>query len=544
MVETLWGFESLLGHILAANKWSTCLFYLSLAQIDNGVVDINERAQKILSLAINARKRGVSVLVTPELSLCGCPPNNAMLQSSFLLACQRSIDWLCSSLPEDIAVTVGVPLPSKENASVVIGKGKIIHTIYQRHYDSSDIMHRSYYFKSSNSPSSPIMWNGLNILFMMEEEEAEEAKNCDLAILIRTCPFLRDHRTRDVAKNLAKQTMTPFVHINGIGGQDSFIFEGSSSGYNPNGECAFRFPSFKEDIQILKIEKERILPQSISPSFLSDEEETVAALRAALSNYCRQHRFSKIVLGVSGGVDSSVALCIAADALGPNNCHGLILPSRFNSSSSIADAQELTQKVGCTTTTISIEPILKQYESCMNITSGIAHENLQARIRAQIIMAYSNKYNALVINTSNKSEISVGYCTLYGDSIGGIALISDLFKTEVYLLARWYRNVKGLISERIINKEPSAELRYNQMDTCSLPEYEKLDTIIRTYIETGSYPDDIPEQECMDVVGKFHQSEYKRRQLPLGPILSKRYCCSPTWPWPTYWPNIAGRNTE
>ncbi|CUT17716.1 MULTISPECIES: NAD(+) synthase [Candidatus Ichthyocystis] len=510
---------------------------LALAQISNGIGNISHRIRKILSIATEARINGASMVITPELSLCGCIPNESFIHDSFISACRDGLDWLCEHLPTDLAVVVGLPLHDAVNSSVVIINHRVVHTV--RKFDA--IRQRHCYKEYMESPSI-FLWEGYRILLTMEVDESCDTSNCDIVIAIKNHQFQIDHNLEPKIKTLSDKKRIPFIHLNGTGSQDNLIFKGGSVGYNPDGTCAIKLPCFKECTQIVTIRDKNIIPQKLPKCFSSPEEEIVCALKSSLIDYCNQHEFSEVVIGLSGGIDSSLVLCIASDALGANSCHGLILPSRFNRKTSMSDAQNLANELGCRTTTLSIEPMLECYESHLKITSGIAHENLQSRIRAQIIMAYSNEKNALVINTSNKSERAIGYNTMYGDSIGGIALIGDLFKSEVYSLARWYRNTKGAISETILEKPPSAELRPNQKDSDSIPDYDILERVIRAYLKTGSPPTDIPEDLSNSILIKFHQSEHKRRQFPTVPTISS----GPTlaWSWPTHWTNAAEHSKE
>ncbi|WP_092485738.1 NAD(+) synthase [Candidatus Ichthyocystis hellenicum] len=515
---------------------------LALAQISNGTGNISQRARKILSVATEAGDNGASMVITPELSLCGCVPNESFVHGPFISSCKAEIDWLCKHLPSNLAVVVGLPLPNIANASVVIHNHRVVHEIYQRSHRSLGTKPHYHYSRACTEPPSAFSWKGYRFLLTMEIEEDCDTSNYDIVIVIQTHPFQIDYDLEPKIKMLSEKKNIPYIYLNSVGSQDHLVFKGGSVGYNPDGTCAVKLPLFKECTKILEIKDKKIVPQKLPKCFSSSEEEIVCALKSSLTDYCNQHKFHKVVVGLSGGIDSSLVLCIAADALGAENCHGLILPSRFNEETSISDAQDLADTLGCSTTTISIEPILKCYESNLNITSGIAHENLQSRIRAQIIMAYSNEKNALVINTSNKSEIAIGYNTMYGDSIGGISLISDLFKSEVYSIAKWYRDTRGVISEAILSKLPSAELRLNQKDSDSIPDYDILEKVIKTYLKTGSTPDDIPKELSNHIILKFHKNEYKRRQFPTGPIISSGQTIA--WSWPTYWTNVAEHSKE
>lgn len=547
---------------------------LTLAQFNPLVGAFASQLDKIKTSLTKASQDQSNLVVFPELFLCGYPPADLLTRPSFLEDCASALDDVCSLSRDypNIGLVVGVPLshngPGKGlyNSLVVILNGQIVFTQHKQLLPNYDVFDERRYFDSGPMPD---LWsyNGINIGFLICEDawaghgvatvpdnysyspvESLVHKRPDLVICIAASPYefgkLAD--VDAVYGGISRFARVPVVYVNQVGGQDELVFAGDSGVYAPCDGEVYRLGAFKESIQTCEILGESIsfsnqtnapshviaepLPQIFSRDTLL--ERLFSALVLGLRDYVKKTGFSKVVLGLSGGIDSALVAVIATHALGAENVHGVLMPSKYSSEGSIKDSIALAANLGINTTMVPIENTVQVMinelrTSLKGDVKGITEENLQARIRGNILMAYSSESGALVLTTGNKSELSVGYCTLYGDMSGALGVIADVYKTQVYELSRWVNRHKEVIPEAILTKEPSAELRPDQKDSDSLPDYGVLDTILEAYLEAHA---SLPEIEALGyekhlverIIHMVKRNEYKRKQAAPGLKVSKK----------------------
>ncbi len=539
---------------------------IALAQINPIVGDFAYNSEKILQYIEQAEQEGAHLILFPELALCGYPPEDLLLRPAFIAENQRQLLMLASRV-QDIIAVVGFAngRGGVYNAAAVIRRGQVIgvhHKIWLPNYGVFD---EKRYFEPGNRPLL-VEINGVRIGINICEdiwvangvaEYQALVGGASLICNISASPYHANRRKEreEMLTTRSRNCGAHVAYVNMVGGQDELVFDGGSFVYDPDGRLLARGPLFEEHLLITDIEIQpnhrrekqiyfhhkyhlhqvdggevRFLPRpqrqaSVTPA-PEELSEVFSALVLGTRDYVRKNGFEKVVIGLSGGIDSSLTAAVAVEALGKENVIGVLLPSRFTSQESLEDAAALADNLGIRTYTVSIESVVQEYEKELApIFAGrprdITEENLQARARGNILMALSNKFGWLVLTTGNKSETSVGYCTLYGDMAGGFAVLKDVFKTKVYQLSRYVNRERTIIPERVLQKPPSAELRPDQKDEDSLPPYEMLDRILMEYVERDRSVAEIvemgfDEKTVREVARMVDRNEYKRRQAPPG----------------------------
>jgi NAD+ synthase/NAD+ synthase (glutamine-hydrolysing) len=514
---------------------------IAVAQINCTVGDISENAIRIAAAAREARTAGADLLVTPELALCGYPPEDLLLRPDFYRACSRELAALAQQV-RGIVVVVGHPEEQGErrfNAASVLRDGAVAATYRKHRLPNYEVFDEARYFAAGSRPCVVEVQGvrvGINICADVWEEGAADAarrEGAELLLALNASPYHIDKQARryEVLRSRIEDTGVPVVYTNMVGGQDELVFDGASFALDRRGGLAYQARSFVEAVDLLSYERGDLAGASIAQA-PSREAEIYAALTLGVRDYIGKNGFPGALIGLSGGIDSALTLCIAVDALGADRVRAVMMPSPYTSHISLEDSRELARNLGVRYDEIAIAPAMETFQGMLAAQfagrpADTTEENLQARIRGMILMALSNKYGSIVLTTGNKSEMAVGYATLYGDMAGGFAVIKDLLKTGVYRLAR-YRNQRApVIPERILTRAPSAELKPNQTDQDTLPPYEVLDAIIEAYMERDESPREIvargfrPE-DVRRVVGMLKRSEYKRRQAPLGIRVTRR----------------------
>jgi len=521
---------------------------VAIAQINSRVGDLTGNAQKIIDAAQAAHARGAYLVVTPELSLTGYPPEDLLLRPAFTKACDTALVDLAERLKAipDITVIVGHPRARGEhlfNAATVIRYGKVIGSYGKLELPNYAVFDEQRYFSPDGAPCL-FEVNGVRCAVNICEDvwasrapAMAKAAGANVLLAMNASPFHIDKQNdrMSVARANVSKLNLPLVFCNMVGGQDELLFDGGSFVLDGQGELIARAKQFEEDLLMVDLfasapaDQVRVGP--IEPDH-SIEEQAYRALVLGTRDYVHKNGFKGAVIGLSGGVDSALVLAIAADALGPDQVRAVMMPSPYTAAISLEDAAACAKALGVKLDTISIAPLFEDFKrSLADVFSGLkedlTEENIQARIRGTLLMAISNKTSSLVLTTGNKSELAVGYCTLYGDMAGGFAVIKDLLKGMVYRLCH-ERNRQALqatgsivIPERILTRAPSAELRPDQTDQDSLPPYDALDDMLRRYVELGESRESIiaaghSSVDVDRVLRLVRISEYKRRQSAPG----------------------------
>jgi NAD+ synthase (glutamine-hydrolysing) len=508
---------------------------IAIAQMNCMVGDIAGNAAQIIDYAKQAKAQGATLMITPELSLCGYPPEDLLLRADFLEACEVALLKLSAALP-NITVIVGHPRQLDSdcyNAASVLENGKILATYFKQALPNYSVFDEKRYFTAGGEA---LVFNhyGVKIGVLIcadvwEPNPASLAKaaGARLLIALNASPYhMEKQSTRlEILRQRVFETQLPIIYTNMVGGQDELVFDGLSFVLDEAGSLAYQLPAFEVALGITEFVESSPKNGNITPN-LSIEASVYNALKLGLADYVHKNRFPGVVLGLSGGIDSALTLVVAVDALGAENVHAVMMPSEFTANMSVDDAAEMTNLLGVKYSHIPIGMLYENFRSALsgefkNLPFDTAEENLQARIRGMLLMAISNKFGSIVVTTGNKSEMAVGYCTLYGDMAGGFALLKDVPKTLVYKLCEYRNSLSKAIPQRIITRPPSAELRANQLDQDSLPPYDVLDGIIEAYVEDDLSYQDIIEQgylakDVNRVISLIDRNEYKRRQSPVG----------------------------
>jgi NAD+ synthase (glutamine-hydrolysing) len=514
---------------------------IALAQFNPVVGDIAGNTRKILDLAQAAIAQGADVLVTPELALTGYSPEDLLLRDSFYQACSAAMDQLLEL--DGITLVIGHPVKlghERFNAATVLRDGNRLGQYHKMLLPNNEVFDECRYFTPGAAPL--VFQQGEHKVGVLICEDvwsvdpAAEAADAgaDVVVVLNASPFHRNKiETRhEVLRYRSEETGLPFAYVNLVGGQDELVFDGASFAVNKAGEVIAQAAAYDDELLLVDF-ADGDLQSAPAKAALPDPLASVyRALVVGVRDYITKNGFPGVLLGLSGGIDSALTLAIAVDALGADKVHAVMMPSRYTADISVIDSRDMIGRVGVKYDEIEIWPM---YESFMNALAanfnGLAEdtteENLQARIRGTLLMALSNKTGKLVLTTGNKSEMTTGYCTLYGDMAGGFAVLKDVAKTLVFALCRW-RNTQGeIIPERIITRPPSAELRPDQKDQDSLPPYEVLDAIMARYVEENLSAEQIiadgfAEADVRKVVRLLKINEYKRRQAPVGPRVTQR----------------------
>jgi NAD+ synthase (glutamine-hydrolysing) len=524
---------------------------IAIAQINPIIGDFRHNFDKIKQSADRAIERQCDLVVFSELVIPGYPPRDLLERRDFIDANLNCLDRLIAAI-RDIGVICGFvdKNPSKEgkplyNTAMVFENGKVLHKVHKRLLPTYDIFDERRYFEPGpeNLPFSykghkiglticEDAWNDEDIFqnrIYDQDPVAETVRaGADLVINISASPYYLGHDKfrKKMFAFMAQKYRIPMMFANQVGGNDSVIFDGSSSVFDKNGEMIAGASDFAEDFIVFDSKTLKICDHGIHNLSASDSESIFKALVMGTHNYVAKCGFSKAVIGLSGGIDSALTACIAVTALGHENVSVVFMPSQYTSKENFEDTQKLATNLGVVLTRIPIDSLFKEFLALLSPAfkesePDITEQNIQARIRGTILMALSNKHGALVLSTGNKSEIAVGYCTLYGDMTGGLAVISDVPKTMVYELARFINRKKEIIPARIIAKAPSAELKPDQMDQDDLPPYDILDTILKEYIEELKGIQELAQMGfekaiVEEVVSRVDRNEYKRHQAAPG----------------------------
>jgi len=518
---------------------------IALGQFNAVVGDLSGNIEKMTSMWAGAVEAGADLVVFPELAVCGYPPEDLVYKRQFLEDNRTAVETLAAACPAKTLVVGFVESVNGTafNAAAVIQDGRIAETYQKRELPNYGVFDERRYFRPGNRPVL-VELAGLNIVLTICEDiwEIEWLKRFftksgpfDLLLNISASPFHMgkfDERGRIITR-CSKAFNCAVAYCNLVGCQDELVFDGQSILADSTGHIVTRARAFKENLLIADVTRaeENVAVAPTQPNAALPEDpldEIYHALVLGTRDYAGKNGFKKVLLGLSGGIDSAVTAAIAVAALGAENVLGITMPSRFNSPETIADAKKVADNLGIELLTIPIEPILTPFSKSLQADPrwddrGIAYENLQSRIRGTILMSLSNQIGALVLTTGNKSETSVGYSTLYGDTAGGFAVLKDVLKTMVYRLAVYMNETAGreLIPSDVITRPPSAELRPDQKDADSLPEYDLLDEIIKGYVEKDLSARELvasglPAKDVERVIRLIDQNEYKRRQSPPG----------------------------
>ena len=531
---------------------------IALAQLNYHIGDFEENLFKITGAVSEASASGADLVVFSELSICGYPPLDLLERKEFIHTCMESIDKLASLVDPDIGVLVGGPEfnPNKDgkllyNSAFFLFEGRVQQVFRKALLPTYDIFDEYRYFEP-NREFNILEFKGKNLAITICEDLWDEQpfenefsrsrlytinpleelykQGPDAIINIAASPFA--NRKMEIKQSIftrkAARYKLPLFYCNQVGAQTELIFEGGSMAIHPSGKIAARLPFFQEEILISDLD-DLTGPEPSDP--ISDIPDRIGCMADALicgiRDYFGKMGFRTATLGLSGGIDSAVTLALAAEALEPDNMHVLLMPSEYSSDHSVNDSVQMARNLGVKYNILPIEALFKQFRETLNplfknLPEDIAEENIQARIRSTLLMALSNKFGNILLNTSNKSETAVGYGTLYGDMSGGLSVLGDVYKTDVYRLAEYLNRDKEVIPANIISKPPSAELRPDQKDSDSLPPYEELDRILEAYIEKQLAPEKAAEMGydaklVNKIIRMVNQNEYKRYQTP--PIL-------------------------
>ncbi len=539
------------------------------AQLSFTVGAIQENKSKILNTLEEAEKINSDIVVFPELCVTGYPPEDLLLRESFVgknfavleeiaeFSGRTSgvIGFVDRSLEEQTMDNVDRNIT---NAAAIVQNGDVKGIYHKCYLPNYSVFDEARYFAKGTKPEE-IFWYediavGINICedVWINNGPAEEQvnKGASLIININASPFdinKTDSRKVNV-RDKAKKLKVPILYLNMVGGQDELVFDGGSFLVDADGNIIYQAGQFSEEIfsfdleleiknvksenKLIVNEKKSDLPPLKTSDSLSELESMYAALKMGLSDYVEKNNFKKVLVGLSGGIDSALTATIAVDALTSDNVIGVAMPSKFNPKSSLEDAKELADNLNIELKTINIEETAEKFRNLLkdNVDDdlkSVVDENIQSRIRGNILMGLSNQLGAMVVSTGNKSEMAVGYSTLYGDLVGGFALLKDVYKTEVYKLSDYRNSISKVIPQNIIEKKPSAELSEDQYDSDSLPEYDLLDKILKMYIELDYSSEkiinsDIDKEVVFDILEKIDRNEYKRKQVAPGVKLTSR----------------------
>ena len=534
---------------------------IALAQLNPTVGDLVGNCQLVLQATERAVAMGADLVVCSELVVSGYPPKDLLLREGFVEACDQAVKKLAAAIPAGVGLILGHPtrvnIPSNRiaNAASLLAGGSILATVHKSLLPNYDVFDERRYFRP-NEQILPISFGVLRLgLHICEDAwwgEPDTFHHTDplcfadpvteLALLgvkvfinVSASPFAvnKTARREAILKRHCMRHHSPFIFVNEVGGNDDLVFDGNSLVTNAAGEKVLQLKGFAPDLQIVDLKN---LPQPLPKHLDSPPAQMLDALILGLKDYMIKSGFSGCVLGLSGGIDSTLAAYIAAEACGAENVHGILMPSRYSTGHSVDDAEALASRLGIDAQVVPIDSVHRAYESLpiagddlAAVPAGLADQNLQARIRGAIVMIRSNQHGWLPLATGNKSELAVGYCTLYGDMAGGFAVLADLYKKDVYAICHYINDVRErreVIPQNVLVKAPSAELAPNQFDQDSLPPYPILDGILEGLIEReesiATLSKTYPPEMVRWVAQKLDRNEYKRRQMPPGVKLSAR----------------------
>jgi NAD+ synthase len=512
---------------------------IAIAQINPIVGDLDYNESRILTFWMDAEKMGAELVIFPELAICGYPPEDLIIRPSFLAAVETRIKSLCEKTKHmDCAALLPSPLREDGkiyNAAFLIDKGQIIGIIRKQYLPNYGVFDECRTFNAA-PPQDIITFKGHKLGVMICEdvwhpEPAAHLKKQGAEILIvpNASPFETGKaETRlKITRARVSETGLPLIYVNQIGGQDELVFDGGSFALDVRGEITTQLPFFVEHLSPHPSLSQRERVDRENHETGEGLKTLYAALKLGTHDYVNKNNFPGVLLGLSGGIDSAIVAVIAVDALGADKVHAVMMPSRFTAPESLEDAAAIAKNLNIKYDIIDIEKPLQAFEDNIENLQGLAHENIQSRIRGTILMALSNASGKMLLSTGNKSEMACGYATLYGDMNGGYNPLKDVYKTTVYELSRWRNAQSPIIPERVITRPATAELRDNQTDQDSLPPYDVLDAILKGLIEEALSVDDITrlghDRAVVERVSKMlNLAEYKRRQAPPGPKVTSR----------------------
>ncbi len=516
---------------------------IAIAQLNATVGDLAGNVARIQEFAARAHAGGAHVLLTPELALCGYPPEDLLLRPDFYRACHAALNALAQTAP--LPIVVGHPLLESDayNAASLLMDGRIVATYRKYRLPNYEVFDEERYFAAGDAPCVVDINGvrcGLAICADVWEAGAAEtavAAGAELLLTLNASPFHLDKQARrhEVLRERITATGRPVIYTNLVGGQDELVFDGASFAMDGAGRLTHQLPVFAEALEFVDYADGQILPGTVAATPAS-EAALWGALTLGVKDYLGKNGFPGAIIGLSGGIDSALTLAIAVDALGADKVRAVMMPSPWTAQMSLDDSREMVKRLGVEYDEIAIGPLMEQFAVALAPTFAslgekpawdTTEENLQARIRGMLLMALSNRSGRIVLTTGNKSEMAVGYATLYGDMAGGFAVIKDVFKTRVYDLAHWRNTISDVIPQNIITRAPSAELKPDQTDQDTLPPYAVLDAIIEAYMEHDESPREIiargySEADVRKVVGMLRRNEYKRRQAPVGIRVTQR----------------------
>ena len=507
---------------------------IQIAQFNPIVGDIKFNAQKMLDLSIEANNAGAHLIIFPELALTGYPPEDLLFRDGFTNQVKEEITNFCNLAPSDISILFGAPNKTDDflfNSAYLIQNNRIINIYNKQELPNYGVFDEKRYF-SSGDDSFVFECQNTKIGVLICEDQWVEGpisnlcqSNIDIVISLNASPFQLNKQSEriNICKNYALKFDITFIYVNMVGGQDEVVFDGNSFIVNNQGDVSLQLPAFKE-LSVSHIDT------TFTPSLVSNESLIYSAIVLATKDYIQKNTFGGALIGLSGGIDSALTLAIAVDAIGAENVHAIMMPYQFTSDMSLTDSELQAETQGVEFSSIDIHSMVDSFNLSLsdqfrNTSRDTTEENIQSRVRGTVLMALSNKSHKLVLATGNKSEMAVGYATLYGDMCGGFAPLKDISKTMVYQLAKYRNTLSDVIPERVITRPPSAELAPDQVDQDSLPSYDILDDILMRFVEQKQSVNEIIEnghnsEDVIKITSLILRNEYKRRQSAPGPKIS------------------------
>ena len=507
---------------------------IQIAQINPIVGDIKSNAKKIIALSIEASENGAHLVVFPELALTGYPPEDLLLRNGFIDQVKNEINILCELIPSNIFVLFGAPSQIDKNlynSAYLIHDNKIQNIYNKQELPNYGVFDEKRYFTSGKESFSFECQNTRIGVLICEDQWVEGPinqvcqGNVDMVISLNASPFQLNKQSErmSICQKYALKFGISFIYINMVGGQDEVVFDGNSFAVDKQGELIFEMPAFEEISMSYS-------DSSLKPVVTTDESSIYSALVLATRDYINKNSFSGALIGLSGGIDSALTLAIAVDAIGAENVHAVMMPYQYTSEISLTDAEMQARTQGVHFSSIDIHKMVDSFNASLsdvfeNNSIDTTEENIQSRVRGTLLMALSNKHHKIVLATGNKSEMAVGYATLYGDMCGGFAPLKDISKSMVYKLSRYRNTLSEVIPSRVIARPPSAELAPDQVDQDSLPPYDILDDILKRFVEEKQSVDSIISQghtseDVNKITSLILKNEYKRRQSAPGPKVS------------------------